>query len=703
MSTIGVIRSGKAEILLQIRNQTARGFRSVRSDVNRLARDLAKAGLSFESRIPGAFGGGQFARRLRVARVQVDRLARRMSAAALSAEKLFTGTNSAGLARNLLRARIGLNAFTRSAVGVGLGVAANLAAAGLAARALGGNIAKSVRSGLRQAQADITRFSRRLALVGAGLTTGGVALGGFFAKAASEFARVEQVIGRFQAIFGELSDDAGQFADTFAKTINQSRFQIRDQLAQFQATLTGAGFDPAIANTLSKNLTAATQDLIALDDTIKTPQDAVRRLLSGLVGETESVRRFGADVRAAQVDQELFRLGIEESSESAEEWQRQFARFNIIMRALGQNGAIGQAAREVNTLAAQMRGLKAAIEDTFFAIGEAIGPAIATLVSQFTSGIRSVEVFAQGNRRLIQVAAATVPVMIGLGVATTVAAGAFAAIATVFGAAGAFGLSGIVVPILSITGALAVMTTATLLVARNFDTLKAQASSAAASINSELKPLRGTIEGTIGAFADALTAGDLELAAQVGLTGLELAWEQSIGRIRDLYNLFIDEVARSLIRLQNVSPQTFTALTGEKVSLDPEKRKQDIESALAIIDSDAEQRQLEIRTRQEDLKAELNKLKADAESKRADVEAQRDAEQKAARIVAAQAEAAAKKEESKFKVRESTGTFSTLSLDQIFGPQTDHLKSIAAETKQSNITQKSILETLQDSPLLRYQ
>ena len=161
--------------------------------------------------------------------------------------------------------------------------------------------------GLRNAARSIDALGKRLAITGIGLTLAGTALTKPFVTAVREFAKFEQLVGRFNQVFGRLSATAESFANTFSRSINESRTVVLDQLATFQSFFLGLGAGAGEALELSKRLTKLTNDFVAFDDSLSGPEEALQRLLSVLTGETEAAKRLriGLDIREQILAKEL--------------------------------------------------------------------------------------------------------------------------------------------------------------------------------------------------------------------------------------------------------------------------------------------------------------------------------------------------------------------------------------------------------------
>lgn len=272
-------------------------------------------------------------------------------------------------------------------------------------------------------------LSEQFRRAGRALVYGGLAativftkLAGLITKSLRAFSQEEQLAGRFASVFRDLADEAQSFSEVLAKDVKQSVSEIKDEMATFQGVLLGAGFDPGQALELSSLLTEATQDLLAFDDSLQSPTEAMERMLGGLAGMVIPVQRFGADIRKANIDKELEKLqgAMEATSAHATQQERILARLNIMFEALGRAGAIGQARREAETLAASFRGLQGATRMMFVSLGRAISGYGQRAIQFFTLLAGAIQDVAAASPQVVQLFAA-------MAIALTAATGAMVA------------------------------------------------------------------------------------------------------------------------------------------------------------------------------------------------------------------------------------------------------------------------------------
>ena len=192
------------------------------------------------------------------------------------------------------------------------------------------------------------------------------------AKAAVEAAsRVEEMDSKFGVVFGSSAPMAKQALADLGAEVNRSRYDLEEMGAAVQDLFVPLGFTRAKAAELSIQLVRLAVDVSSFNDTLAP--DTLRDFQAALVGETESVRKYGIVLSESVVKQELQRMGAEDLTGAALEMAKTQARLNLIVA--GTSDAQGDAARTAGSYANVSRGLEAAIQDLTVAFGQGLIPA----------------------------------------------------------------------------------------------------------------------------------------------------------------------------------------------------------------------------------------------------------------------------------------------------------------------------------------
>jgi uncharacterized membrane-anchored protein YhcB (DUF1043 family) len=175
-----------------------------------------------------------------------------------------------------------------------------------------------------------------------------------------------EIENKFEAVFKNTSESARRWAEDFSDTVGRSTLETLQYLSTFQDTFVPLGFDRTEAALLSEQLTELSVDLASFNNMADT--ETITALQSALVGNHETMRRYGVIITQTTLDQELMNMGIEKGIQGATEQEKVMARLNIIMNST--EDAQGDAARTADEYANQMRALKGNISDVMAEAGQ---------------------------------------------------------------------------------------------------------------------------------------------------------------------------------------------------------------------------------------------------------------------------------------------------------------------------------------------
>lgn len=192
---------------------------------------------------------------------------------------------------------------------------------------------------------------------------------GLSTKAASDATEVQN---KFNQTFGDMQDEANQFANQFAKSLNKVNSEVQESLSNFQALAVGLGFTTQESTQMSKRLQELVVDFGSFNNL--SDADAQRRFISAMSGSSEVVDRYGINLKQANLELKLQELGLANSVAKANEMQKATARLAIIEESLGRQGALGDANRTLKDFASTTRGVRALIIRVAESFGEIIVP-----------------------------------------------------------------------------------------------------------------------------------------------------------------------------------------------------------------------------------------------------------------------------------------------------------------------------------------
>ena len=155
--------------------------------------------------------------------------------------------------------------------------------------------------------------------VAAGAAVGGTAMLGF-AKVSVDAAKdVAESITKNQVLFGKYAKSVEDFANSSAKAFGISKRAALEYTGVFGNLSRAIGISKKDSAEMSVRLTKLAADLASFNNTSIT--DALEALQSGLVGETEPLRKFGVTLSANAVAAEAMRAGIVKTSHSSYEYR----------------------------------------------------------------------------------------------------------------------------------------------------------------------------------------------------------------------------------------------------------------------------------------------------------------------------------------------------------------------------------------------
>lgn len=449
--------------------------------------------------------------------------------------------------------------------------------------------------GLKQAERQLEAFGAAVRKIGAGiLIAGGAAttLALLTAKAASD---AEESMNRFNQVFQNQTAAAAEFVEELAKRVGRSSTEIMDSMASLQSMFVGLGFDRTKAREMSEQLSELAIDFASFNN--MSDDEAVGRFISALSGSSEVLDRFGINIKQAALEQELFRMGITKSWSAVTEQEKALARYSIIARTLGEQGAVGDATRTAASFANQMKRLQAGVLDAKIALGNALLPSLAKFLGILNPIVKAAGEWIDRNRAItalvVKVAGGATlagAAIFGIGIAAAIASVAMGGLASIMAAAGT---------VIGVAGtAIAALLSPIGLVITGVVGLGAMILSQATNIGgvvdtlvSVFKGMAADIFGVLGSITDAIIAGDLELAVKIAGKGMQLAWKSALqGMRRNVVDLR-GEVAKAFVDFGIVG------------------RGLDADAIKASIDSETKSNNEELTREIRDLIEELNQLR----------------------------------------------------------------------------------------------
>ena len=251
----------------------------------------------------------------------------------------------------------------------------------------------ATRSMQTNAEASLTRIERaaRLAtkaFLGFGALKGTLYTLDKFRVAASD---AEETLSKFNVVFREQARGMEFWAQSFGDAVGRSTYEIEGWLAGLQDTFVPLGIARDQAAELSKSLVTLAVDVASFNN--KLDAEVVRDFTSALIGNHETVRKFGIIISESALKQEALAQGFRTSYEQLTDLEKVQLRYSLIQKST--TDAQGDAIRTMDSHANQVKRLKASYEELQVLLGEQFLPettrALQMLnqyLQEYDSGIR---------------------------------------------------------------------------------------------------------------------------------------------------------------------------------------------------------------------------------------------------------------------------------------------------------------------------
>ena len=228
---------------------------------------------------------------------------------------------------------------------------------------------------------SVLRSKLLLASFGFGLFAGSV---GRFANAAGD---AEEIANKFNVVFGDNADAVRTWAEAYGDSVGRATTSIMSFASTLQDTFVPMGFARSEATQLSTQLTKLAIDVASFNNAADA--DVLNAFQSALVGNHETVRRYGIVITEASLQQEALRSKIIETNRPLTNQEKVQARLNLLLK--GSEDAIGDAARTQDSYANQVKRLNEQWKEFSEALGKEVLPIITKLVGAMADLLGALE------------------------------------------------------------------------------------------------------------------------------------------------------------------------------------------------------------------------------------------------------------------------------------------------------------------------
>jgi hypothetical protein len=186
----------------------------------------------------------------------------------------------------------------------------------------------------------------------------------------AEFEGVNQVFGKFASQVQKFAEEAG-------KSAGLGQVEALQAAKTFGLFFTGAGRSAEEAAKFSTTLVQLAGDLGSFNDV--PTEEALMAIQSGLMGQAQPLRRFGVFLDDARLKQEALNMGIYNGVGPLDSQQKMLAAYNAILAQT--NVQQGDFVAYADTFGNQQKILTAQMQDLSIMVGNALLPAMTTLVT----------------------------------------------------------------------------------------------------------------------------------------------------------------------------------------------------------------------------------------------------------------------------------------------------------------------------------
>lgn len=181
----------------------------------------------------------------------------------------------------------------------------------------------------------------------------------------------DEIQSKFNVVFGELRIQANAWAESFGKAVGRAKSDVKSWMATLQDTFVPLGFARTKANELSQELVKLAVDVASFSNA--ADEDVIRDFTSALVGNHETVRKYGILITENSLKQEAMASGINKNYNQLTELEKVQLRYNLILKST--TDAQGDAIRTADSLANMEKRQAAELKNLQEILGKGVQPA----------------------------------------------------------------------------------------------------------------------------------------------------------------------------------------------------------------------------------------------------------------------------------------------------------------------------------------
>lgn len=288
----------------------------------------------------------------------------------------------------------------------------------------------------------------------------------------------------FEVAMGNMATDARKWSEETSKALGLNAYNVRKNVATYNAMLTSMGLASQESLKMSEGLTQLSYDMASFYNL--KPEEAFEKLKSGISGEAEPLKALGILVNDNTIKTYAYTHGIAKQGEQLTEAQKVQARYGAILDAT--KNAQGDLARTMDSPTNKLRVMKEQAQQLGIQFGQLLIPILEKLIGIIKPLMDKFQGLSKEQQETIitigLVVAAIGPVILIIGKVITIIGTLSSAISAVSGfmaaAGGASGVLGaafaaITGPVAIAVGAIGGIIAIGVLLYKNWDVIKEKA------------------------------------------------------------------------------------------------------------------------------------------------------------------------------------------------------------------------------------
>lgn len=135
-----------------------------------------------------------------------------------------------------------------------------------------------------------------------------IAIGAIGVKLISMGSDAEEMLGKFNVVFGKQAGSVTEQLASFGRSVGRGKFELQEMASALQDTFVPMGFAREEAAKMSVEMTKLAVDVGSFNNI--SDAQVMKDFQSALVGNTETVRKYGIVINQARIKAKAFEMGL---------------------------------------------------------------------------------------------------------------------------------------------------------------------------------------------------------------------------------------------------------------------------------------------------------------------------------------------------------------------------------------------------------